>query len=427
MRGTTLAYVLVTLGIGFAAGWMGSQANLERAPNPAQLEAVELALELQSAFSEASVTQRLLRLDGLLASLDPSTLDSALVVLERERSVLRDLEVELFYEAWARFDPVSAIEYAGTWPRSKRAIATGSALKEWARQDPGAALRGVAELIEVDPSRATQLNRHLVAGWVYSSDPDSSFEYVVGLDETVRSQSGLALVANQVRRLGPRGLSEWADERLPEAGDFQKNFFRRVMRALVRRDPSLASDWALRHGDQDYGVDGVRLLMETWLPQSPDLALEWLSTHVPESSRRKALEGASRSWLLKDFQGAGQWLDAQPPNSLHDPILAAYARGLSRQKYDAAVDWAERISDDTLRGQTLQFAATLWYQRDPEEAEVWLLSSSLDEPAKQAVREASVTRPSTGAQRRKSRSPEGREGLEAGPGAPRSPMSPGGA
>ena len=132
MRGTTLAYVLVALGIGFAAGWMGSQANLERAPNPAQLEAVELALELQSAFSEASVTQRLLRLDGLLASLDPSTLDSALVVLERERSVLRDLEVELFYEAWARFDPVSAIEYAGTWPRSKRAIATGSALKEWA-------------------------------------------------------------------------------------------------------------------------------------------------------------------------------------------------------------------------------------------------------------------------------------------------------
>jgi hypothetical protein len=427
MRGTTLLFSLIALAIGFGAGWMGSQANLERAPNPAQLDAAELALELQSAFSEASVTERLLRLDGVLASLDPSTLESALVVVERERSVLRDLEVELFYEAWARFDPVSAIEYAGNWPRSKRAIATGAALKEWAREDPEAALRGVAELIEADPSRATQLNRHLVAGWVYSSDPDSSFEYVVGLNETVRSQSGLALVANQVRRLGPTGLSQWADERLPEAGAFQKNFFRRVMRALVRRDPSLASDWALRHGDQDYAGDGVRLLMETWLPQSPDIALQWLSTHVPESSRQIALESASRSWVLKDFQGAGRWLDAQPPNSLHDPILAAYTRGLSRQKNDAAVDWAERISDDTLRGRTLQLAATQWYQRDPEGAEVWLLSSSLDEPARQAVREAPVARPGTGAQRRKSRQTERREGLEADSGAPQSPMSPGGA
>ena len=418
MRGATLAFALIALAIGFAAGWMGSQASLERAPNPAQLDAAELARELQSAFAEGSAARRLQRLDRVLASLDPSTLGAALSVVERERSVLRDLEVELFYEAWARFDPVSAIEYAGGWPRSKRAIATGAAMKEWARQAPVAALRGVAGLIEADPSRATQLNRHLVAGWVYSGYPDSSFEYVVGLNETVRSQSGLALVANQVRRLGAIGLSQWADERLPEAGDYQKDFFRRVMRALVRRDPSLASDWALRHGEQDYGVDGVRLLMETWLPQSPDAALEWLSAHIPESSRQKALEDASRSWLLKDFQGAGLWLDAQPPNSLHDPILAAYARGLSRQKNDAAVDWAERISDETLRAQALQLAATQWYQRDPEGAEVWLLSSSLDDRAKEAVREAPATRPRTRGQRRKSGLPSGRGGLEAGAGAP---------
>ena len=72
----------------------------------------------------------------------------------------------------------------------------------------------------------------------------------------------------------------------------------------------------------------------------------------------------------------------------NDPAYAAYARVLTQRDAVAARPWAERVHDEKLRQDALEWVASGWYQRDPSAAEIWLEESPLGEDARERVREA---------------------------------------
>jgi len=368
--------------VGIAIGWLGSR----NAAGPVAPPAVT-GPALSAALAEGSPTQRLRRMTEAVADLDASDVDALVDFIERERSVLTEWEVRLLFEAWGRLDPVAAATHPfSEWGLQKRQVAMEAVVESWALGDPLAARDFVDLRLEQLPRRSRYLIHPFVVGWVHSGVP-GVFDYITELPVPSRPAATLAMVGSQVRRLGVEGLLQWAESRVGQGNEtLQRDFFRRVAKAAARRDPAAASVWVMAHVDQEYAIDGVRLVAERWLPRAPDAAFAWLSDEAPERLRVAALESAASRWMTRDLDGAGEWLESRSLAPLHDPILAVYARRLATRDGESAIAWAERVQGGARRIEILQEVATLWYSRAPAAAEVWLETSPLVEDARHAVR-----------------------------------------
>jgi len=346
---------------------------------------------IREAFAEASRLDRLRRLTGVLQFLDAENVHEAVAVYDRESAMLAESEIQAFFDAWCRFDPVSAVGHAMTWTvANNRRIAVDAAVQGWAVRESLEAARGVEELMVTYPRMRQQLLESLVIGWVHSGDP-GVMEYVAKEPKGSRLGISVVLIGAQTRRLGVPGVLRWADgvlDGLPDE-EFRKTVFERVAKQAARRDPAATAAWIDAHGDRDYAAGvGARIVTERWLPIDAEAALAWVSKFPTEQERAPAIRSAFSQWLQRDFDRASEWLESAAATPPPDPAIEAYSRVLARREPDAALRWAERIRDGDLRLVSLKRVAVQWYRRDPVAAEAWLQESPLDEEARLAVREA---------------------------------------
>jgi len=393
---------LIALIFGIGIGWVGSRFTPsldERASTSSDFGSALLA-----SLAEGSPSVRLVRLAQTLEFLDADNVETMVQIVDRERTTLAASEIQLFFDAWARLEPEAALEHPWNerWPDRTRVPAVGAAVERWGLSDPLTARQFVDHRLDVAPRLGQKLIHPFVSGWVYSGVP-GFFEYILELPVHLRPTATVAMVAAQARRLGVEDLLTWANSRVGQGNEtLPRDFFRRVTKAAARRDPAATGAWVLTHADQEYAVDGVRLVAERWLPHRPDEAFAWVAEEAPENFRVAALSSAAGTWMTNEIDSAREWLEAQSLGPSHDPILDVYARQLARTEAGDAVAWAERIHDTPQRTATLETVAGLWFSREPEAAEAWLETSSFDEAARAAIR--SAPRGSDGPRRGRARS-----------------------
>lgn len=379
-----IALIALTVGIGI--GWGG--AHFGSSPDEPPSAPSEIGADLLAALAEASPSQRLTRLARALERVDAGNVDRMIEILGQERTVLTEPEIQLFFEAWAHLEPLTALQHPlkERWPARTRVPAVAAAIEGWALSDPAAARAFVDRRLEGAPKLGQKLVHPFISGWVHSGVP-GTFEYILGLPVHVRPTASLAMVASQARRLDVDGLLFWADARVGRGDEvLQRDFFRRVTKAAARRDPAATGEWVLTHVDREYAVDGVRLVAERWLPKEPDEAFAWVTRETPEPFRARALNSAVSMWLTPRLDPAREWLETKTIDPSFDPVVDVFARRLAKSKGREAIGWAEGIHDASQRTATLESVASLWYEREPEAAESWLDGSGLDEAARAAIR-----------------------------------------
>lgn len=405
-RPINIAIALGVLGlvVGIGVGWMGSRMTSSReASSVSHVPEIAMGPALEAALAEGATSERLLRVVEALESLDASNRDSMVEIIEREKSGLSDLELRVFFDAWARLEPEPAILYPGRnkWAVSKREVAMGAAVESWALRDPLAARRLVDKRLANAPKLAPHLIHPFIVGWTASGVP-GVVEYIRQLPKHLHPAATVAMVTTRARMVGVEQLLLWADDEVGVGeARFQQDFFGRVTKAAARRDPAATAAWVLVHIDQEYAADGPRQVAQLWFPRGPDEAFDWIANRVPEKFRTKAAAAAARDWLASDFELLGDWLQSQSLVPLHDPMLRSYARALAVRGSDEALGWAERILDEDQRNESLKTVARLWHEREPEAALAWLETSPLDEVAREAIRNA-PERPRPGSRARRS-------------------------
>jgi hypothetical protein len=380
---------LISLIVGIGIGWAG--AHFLPSPGEPTPVSSDLGADLLAALAEASPSERLVGLAQALERVDAGNLDRMIEVIDRERTVLSESEIQLFFEAWARFEPLAALEHPlnERWPARTRVPSVAAAMERWALSDPIAAREFVDRRLQAAPKLGQKLIHPFVSGWAHSGAP-GAFEYILEIPVHVRPTATLALVASQARRLGVEGLLSWADARVGRGDEvLQRDFFRRVTKAAARRDPAATGAWVLTHVDREYAVDGVRLVAERWFPDQPDEAFAWVTNETPEPFHERALNSALSMWTAIKLDPARRWLERQTLGPAHDPMVDVFARQLAKTEGEEAIGWAERIHDPEQRSATLGEVATLWVEREPQAAERWLAGSSLDDAARAAIRSAS--------------------------------------
>jgi hypothetical protein len=348
-----------------------------------------IASDLHAALSAPDLFDRTSRVAALLAPLGPDALDAVRASFDSVLLDSGDMELVLFSEWWARFDP----EAAFAWARANRigwhpAVLT-ALMRTWARQDPEAARAAAATVGDERLRQASLIG--VVRGWEESgqgglqeflaASPAESSEFTVAIETLVR---GIAL------REGAEAAMAWADS-IPASQPGQTDGFRtrvrtRVATALAAIDPKLAGTWAARHRRDPDGHLVLFRVGVSWARSDGAAAMDWLASlpREPELTNL-AVQETYRIWFGQDREAATAWIEQQAPAPWLDPALETYAKVSGGTQPEHGLRWAERIQDERRRqSATIRIAAT-WLLEDPDAARAWLDQTDLDDSTRASI------------------------------------------
>jgi hypothetical protein len=389
-RGVVVALWIATVAAAFGLGWIASPPHESPVPD-------DLAASLRSALAEGDVIERQWRTASLLKGLDPDAVPEVAALYERMIPLIDKSELEAFFAAWARFDPIGAIDHARLWRlpeiREHRRVGIRAAIQVWAQRDPLAA-QLAAEQIGAD-----HLRQALVAGWAHSPQGQEGLAgFIADLPPLYPRLKIIEIAVRElVRGGGAEAALGWAEPILRDEGYepvFKRSVFEAAAGSAAQLDPERAAAWTVQHSGADYAEEGMGIVAEHWGRQDGAAALAWLGEQPAGERRDQAVRDAFGRWSSAQPRAALAWLRSEQSAALRDPAREFKAQRLADLEPEIALDWCARIEAEDRQQSCLESVAAGWYAQDAVAAETWLQQSPLDEEARSRVRKA------TGPQRR---------------------------
>jgi hypothetical protein len=388
-RGVGVALWAATAVAAFCIGWIASPTHEPPVPG-------DLAASLRSALAEGDPIERQGRTASLLEGLGPDAVPAVAVLYERMIPLISPSELAAFFAAWARFDPLGALDHALAWrlPEEKewRQIGVAAVIKVWAQRDPLAARQAAGQIGADGPAVRRVLPEALATGW--ASSPRGQEGLAGFLADLPPLHSRVELIETAVRELvrggGAEGALGWAEPILRDEGYkpvFKRSVFEAAAGSAAQWDPERTAAWAVEHSGADYAEGAVGIVAKHWGRRDGAAAMAWLAEQPAGERRDRAAREAFGQWSRKDPRSAGAWLDAEEPTALHDPALEFKAGRLAGHEPERALGACKRIQDGARQQGCLESTAKKWYAQDPVAAETWLQQSSLDDEARSRVRE----------------------------------------
>ena len=387
-RGAIVVLWTATAAAAFGIGWIMSPPHEPPAPD-------DLAAAIRATLGEGDALERLARTATLLEGLEPENLPGVVAVYERMIASIDAPDLVAFFSAWARFDPVGALEYALAWPRQDvldvRRIGARAILAGWAYANPSKARVAAEEVAEKHPPLRRDVWIGLVAGWVRSDlGAEGLGAFLADLrPRSQREAAAVVAVRELVRTGGAEAALDWVDTIVgdeSQAPVFKRAVFESALRVAVASDPARTGEWALEHAEASYAVDSPVIAGKRWGRVDGVAAMGWLGAYPAGEYRDKGAREAFRAWSSADWEGARAWLESTPRTALHDPALEVGVEQLLAWEPAEALGWCERILDVERGQRCLVSGARRWYGKDAVAAEAWLQTSSLDEEVRSRVR-----------------------------------------
>jgi hypothetical protein len=371
-------------------------SRLLEAEGPSQ-EAPSGAVAISAALREPDAWTRVGSLAELLSTLGPEAVPDVHEMLDRFRFDVGAAEYELLVRYWASHDPSAATKWALQVRASRhRILALNVAAELWAREDPAAALSGLAiaaQSFEQEVAQTVQLA--LVRGW-FQTDRPGLERYIQDLGMGIERQRALRGYAIALRQAeGSDAVMRWAEAIPDEDERYRASVVRQVGSALAWSDPEAAEIWCDRHCDGRYGrgMRGALVRARLFHGEYGGSVVEWVA-RAPEGRERKlALTTAFETWAMRDREEALGWME-QKLTSGSEPwvreLYLPYARQLAAISPAEAIEWAERVEADAGREEILVRVARRWLREDEEAALAWLARSPLSEEARARARDMSL-------------------------------------
>ncbi|MBP7951457.1 MAG: hypothetical protein KA004_17575 [Verrucomicrobiales bacterium] len=234
---------------------------------------------------------------------------------------------------WAKQDPQAALAWAKELPEGMRGGALEGVLGTMMTENPTGAAKIAMEMPEGD-DRARVLGQ-MAEGWA-SRNPEEAMKWVAGLPESERGEAT------------KRALNGWAME-----------------------DPKAAAAWigTLPADRQDENLSAVA---GRWAWQQPAEAAAWVAGQAEGEGKKEAVRNVMGSWVETQPEAASAWLREQPPGPSKDQGIVALAGSQVKSDPEAAMIWASSISDAEIRRNQVKSTARQWMKKDAAGAEAFV-------------------------------------------------------
>ncbi len=377
----------VAFGVGYRIGESHQIGDFRRST----LDGKDVVLDevgqgLRDALLWPDPIERVVAVGQILRGLGPEELESVQQAYQSVFLDYGDVELALFAEWWASFDPEGAWRWTRQNQEAEAPSVVHAVMRAWSRRDPQAALLALENLRQ--PGLIRPYRQSLIMGWDESGQP-GLVDYIHGLPGLEDRQPALAVLARRrVLALGPEAAFAWA-EGLGDRGDtrFKLNLYRRVVTAAAHVDLEATAAFVSRHAGTPYGDGLARRLGIVWVKTDGSAAMEWLST-LPEGPDRRAAIGESfRLWLRLGREQAVAWVSTVPFEPWLAPALSMYARSLAAEDPEEALRLSARIGEEGIRNSTDILILRVWVANDAERARAYMDDAGVSEYVRTKVAE----------------------------------------
>lgn len=288
-----------------------------------------------------------------------ASLDDANFSLERGHSIS-------VLSALAALDPKRTADWL-TSPSNTRAfypvvghILSGTIAKEWARQDPDAALAWARTLADQQQAGAYSG----VLGTIAATDPQKAATLAQTLEHGDARDHILGEIAQSWARHSPEKALAWTTTLSP---DEKRNTTAIALKSWSETHPSEAAEYL----DQQSGTEHLELVASHWSKRNPAEAANWVSAKPASHHRNTALGITLWNWTTQNPEAATAWIQSQPKGSTKDHAISGLATAAVEFDPLTALEWAQKISNPTFRDELTRRTFTTWTRRDPESALEW--------------------------------------------------------
>lgn len=285
-------------------------------------------------------------------------------------------EYSMLLTAWAKFDPIAALDYASENTRSP--FARQTILSSWATTDPIAAMRWAEANHDGDGANPWMVG---VIRGIAASDPDRATALMNDMPYSQERGEALSAVMGHYLKQGPEAARNWAagieDERL-RAGAIS-----RIADSLARIDPVGTADWLLANPSEG-STRAMDDVMERMTESDPQAAISYFENINDAAMKRRALEGLTDELARRDPQAALNLINANP-EFVSDNVVQEFVWSARGKDPALGASTIARMQDADDRDRTYRRYIANWMRRDMDGAINWVNQNELPESVRRSV------------------------------------------
>jgi len=345
----------------------GSTSSEEREPR------TELAFILE----QDNFIPRTSRLLELIKRLEPDEFKQAADdFLASGFAVERREEYNLLLQAWAKVDPLSAIEFTN---KGGPVFHQQAVLRSWGQEDPTAAImwsetsyqgaygdlllsRIIGGLVDTDPLLATDI--------MNSKPPGRSRDLAMWT------------IASNVARLGKDEASEWLSSIEDET--LRNEASARIATSLTRKDPETSAAWATAIQAEEARNQAIAGVAAEWTKKDFASAFAWAET-LGVTERASAAKSLIAAYTLEDPVQASQWMTNFENSDDYQEIIKQFVTAAPRDNPELALGKISAIQGTSLRNRYYTSILGRWYQRDMSASEEWMHANNISADIRERV------------------------------------------
>ena len=285
-------------------------------------------------------------------------------------------EYSMLLSAWAKADPLAALEYAKT--NTQGGFASTTILASWASIDPDAALRWAET--NHDGKGENPYLAGIIRG-IAETNPERATELLKGMPFGEQRGAALAGMMQHILKQGPEASRSWImaieDEQLRNGAVI------RMAEPMADIDPKGTADWLVQNPGEasNRRLDDV---YERWAGKDLDAALASINSLPAGDQKTNALSGVVTREASNDPKAALALMDRYP-NDVNDGVLGDFVRNAVGKDPEIAAITIARITDDRRRNEAYQRTLWRWLESDMGKAQAFVQSHQLPEQVMRTV------------------------------------------
>lgn len=277
-------------------------------------------------------------------------------------------EYAMLLSAWAKVDPMAALDYAKA--NTNGGFATGTILSAWASADPEGAIRWAESNHEGEGANP------YFAGIIRSigaTDPMRATQLLTSMPRSVERGQALDAFLPHLVMQGGEATREWVDNLADEA--LRNGAMMRVAERLASTDPAGTAAWLLANPSEatQRRMDDV---YSAWARQDEQGALASMAALPAGENRSNALRGLVSTTALRDPQAAVSMMD-RFPEDVTDRVVQNFIWHSFGNDPSVAVNQIARMSDEGDRERMYRRTMDAWLERDEAAATAWMQRNPL--------------------------------------------------
>jgi hypothetical protein len=308
----------------------------------------------------------------LVDSLKPEEFE-AFVAAYRAEGISPDRmsEYAVLLTAWAKVDPLTALDYATK--NTGNPFARQTILSAWAGLDPDAAIAWAKSNHQGEGGNPWMVG--VIKGLAFQN-PELASSLLQQMPRSIERGEALnELLPALISANGLDGTRQWiANLQDPALKD---GAMTRLAERTLQSDPSGTADWLIANPSQATTrmLDDALYVMTN---QNPQEALDYFNKLPAGELRSNGLRGIINATAVKEPQQAVALMNAHP-SDVTDRLVEQFVWHSFREDPATAVSQIERLTD--ARQQEAMYLRTVsrWMERDPTAASNWANQNPLPE------------------------------------------------